>query len=120
MTRITNAIVLSVAATCMIGVVVGAVRGDWVLFSIEVPAVVGIGVVGRLWQRRHIQSKVAQIAAAIGLLCAAELWFVIEVLDGTSVQAAVVGAGTTAVLLSGAAIYWWTDSRNKSLDLKSA
>ena len=83
-----SSVVLLVAATCFLGVIWGAVDGNWVLVAAEVPAVLALGLVWIMTRNRDTKSEAAKAASVIGLLCVVELWLATSVFDLRGVELA--------------------------------
>lgn len=108
----TSTIVLFVAATCLLGLLWGAVDGDWVLVAVEAPAVLALLGVWLFVRAKQAGRRVAMIAAAIGALCSIELWIATAVFDASGVTLAVIAAASTgATVAIGGLLAVWVNQR---------
>ncbi|MGH1489980.1 MAG: hypothetical protein ACRBK7_11420 [Acidimicrobiales bacterium] len=100
-----STVVLFVAAACLLGLVWGAVDGDWVLVAVEGPAVLALVGVWLFTRANRAGHRVATIAAAIGALCAVELWIATAVFDARGTTLAVIAAASTGATVAIAGLW---------------
>ena len=95
-----STIVLFVGATCLAGLIWGAVDSNWVLVATEAPAVVALGFVWLFARANESGNRVAIIAAAIGALCTVELWIATAVLYARGTTLAIIVAVSTGLTVA--------------------
>lgn len=109
-----STIVLVVAFTCFLGLIWGVIDDNWVLVATETPSVLALLGVWAFARAHQSGRRVAIIAAAIGALCAVELWIATVVFDARGMALAIIVAASSGitVALGGIWAIWSNHKQN--------
>lgn len=100
-----STVILVVAATCLLGLIWGAIDSNWVLVATETPVVLALLAVWTFARANRSGNQATVIASAIGALCAVELWIATAVLHASGSTLAVIVAGSTAATFAAGGVW---------------